>query len=283
MQVGEWNVLSVLEGTFMLDGGSMFGIVPKPLWSHRHPADERNRITMALRTLLVQRKDRRILIDCGIGDRFSSKQNEIYCYDSPLGGITGALAKLGVRPEDITDVIASHLHFDHVGGLLTRDDSKQLRPTFPKATLHVQEDCWKWAHNPSSWDQASFFKDDFDIISNSMRVNLLQGDREVAEQVRVRLTGGHTPGHQIVVIGTGNQSVVFCADLIPTVSHIRLPYIMSYDHQPLLTLEEKKMLLALALEENWILAFEHDPWLAACRLEEHNQRLVPGDQVCLNI
>jgi glyoxylase-like metal-dependent hydrolase (beta-lactamase superfamily II) len=282
MDIHSWKVESILEGTFGLDGGSMFGIVPKPLWSKRHPTDGQNRITMALRGLLLRSGDRRILVDAGIGDNFNAKQKVLYDQKMSPGGLVGVLAGLGVHPEEITDVIATHLHFDHVGGLVSRNRAGKKSPIFPKAKVFVQEEAWLWAHGASIWDQGSFFGDDFEIWEREMHLMLLQGDCEIAPGVRVEVASGHCPGHQIVQVGEGSGSLVFCADLIPTASHIRLPYIMAYDHQPLQTLEDKKVLLAQALEENWILGFEHDPFLAACQLKEQDGRVLPGEEIRLN-
>jgi len=282
MQVGSWNVQTLMEGTWLLDGGSMFGIVPKKLWAGAHPVDEQNRIVMALRCLLIRGPDRKILVDCGIGDRLNEKQQKIYQHRRSPGGITGCLARLGVQPGEITDVIASHLHFDHVGGLLTPAGDGRLEPTFENATVHVQEECWAWAGGPTVWDGGSFFPGDLPIWERLLKLNLLEGDCEIAEQIHVKVTCGHTPGQQIVVVGEGAGAVVYCADLIPTASHIRLPFIMAFDHLPLITLEEKTVLLAQALEENWTLVFDHDPYTPACRLMEENGRVIAGDAVCLN-
>jgi glyoxylase-like metal-dependent hydrolase (beta-lactamase superfamily II) len=283
MRIGSWQIFSVLEGTFGLDGGSMFGVVPRPLWSHRHVPDARNRISMALRPMLIQEPGGRcILVDAGVGQRFDFKQQEIYRYQTLFGGVAASLARLGIQTGQITDVIATHLHFDHVGGLLTCSPDGDLAPTFPGARLHVQEEAWNWAHAPSQWDRGSYFAGDFPIWDREMDLCLQRGDTEIAPGVRVQVTAGHTPGHQIVVVGEGRDSLVYCADLIPTASHVRLPWIMAFDQQPLLTLDEKKVLLAQAIEEDWILVFEHDPHLAACRLRERGDRVEPGEPVCLN-
>jgi glyoxylase-like metal-dependent hydrolase (beta-lactamase superfamily II) len=282
VRIQEWQVAAVLEGTFLLDGGSMFGIVPRPLWSRRHPPDERNRIVMALRPLLLRHGARCILVDAGIGERFDERQQEIYRYQAQGGGLLPGLARLGVRPEQISDVVATHLHFDHVGGLLTRTREGSLRPTFPAATVHLQQQAWDWARSPTLWDQGSYFAGDFEVWDHALRLNLLPGDDEIAPGVRVQVTGGHVPGQQILVVGDGPGSLAYCADLIPTATHLRLAYIMAYDQQPLVTLEEKKVLLAQALEENWILAFEHDPGVAACRLREQDGLVESGEELGLD-
>ena len=282
MRIGSWDVQTVLEGNFLLDGGSMFGIVPQALWSRYHKPDHKNRIVMALRALLLVGQDRKILVDCGIGNRFSESQQKIYKHEQAPGGLAGALAKLNIETDQITDVIATHLHFDHVGGMLTKSADGDLLPTFANATVHVQEDCWDWAHTPSVWDAGSFFAGDFDVWDKKLDIRLHGGHSQIAPGVRTRLTCGHTPGQQIVVVGEGRNALVYCADLIPTAAHIRLPYIMAYDHQPLSTLQEKKVLLAQALEENWVLVFEHDPGVTACRLVEKDGRVLPGEQICIN-
>lgn len=283
MKIGKWTLVTLLESTFRLDGGSMFGIVPRQLWARLFPPDEQNRILMALRVLLLSDGQRHILIDAGIGNRFSGKQQEIYQVRPCGDGIRTALARLGLSAEDITDCITTHLHFDHVAGLLTPDPAGKLRPTFPNAMIYIQEEGWRFAKTPSLWDQASFFQDDFERWEDEMNLQFLQGDCEIEQGIRVLATCGHTPGHQVVVIGEGERSAVFCGDLIPTAAHVRLPYIMAYDQQPLETLEEKEALLAQALEENWVLIFEHDPYTTAHRLEEKSGKIVVGEAVCINL
>jgi glyoxylase-like metal-dependent hydrolase (beta-lactamase superfamily II) len=164
-----------------------------------------------------------------------------------------------------------------------RREGDALVPTFPQARVHVQEEAWEWANAPSEWDQGSFFSGDFAIWERELKLTMLEGDVEIADGVRVQVTCGHTPGHQIVVVGSGPGSLVYCADLIPTADHLRLPYIMAYDQQPLLTLDEKKVLLAQALEEDWILVFEHDPKVAACRLTERDGQVSAGVRIDLNV
>lgn len=283
MQVGRWRVQAALEGSFLLDGGSMFGIVPRPLWARLHPPDEQGRITMALRTLVLCGQERCLLVDCGLGPRFMGKQQEIYRYRGNAGGITEVLAKLGVPPTSVTDVVATHLHFDHVAGLLVQEPEGSLRPRFPKARVYVQRDCWEWARQPCDWDRASFFPDDLAVWEKQLDLRLLDGQAEIAPGVTVQPTCGHMPGHQIVIVEEGPGALVFCADLIPTAAHLKPPYIMAYDHRPLETLEEKKLLLARALEGDWILVFEHDPHLAACRLLEKGGAAVAGPALCLQL
>ncbi len=283
MKIGTWNVYSILEGTFGLDGGSMFGIVPKLLWSKHHAPDENNRITMALRPMLITDGHRHILVDAGIGPRFDEKQQRIYRYEPADTGLVKSLQTLGIAPHEITDVIATHLHFDHVSGLLALDDKGQLRPVFANARIHIQDEAWNWAREPSQWDRASFFPHDFEVWEKELSLSMVQGDFQIAPGVRVQRTQGHTPGHQIVVVGQGKGSVVFCADLIPTAAHVNLAWIMAYDHKPLMTLDEKRVLLAQAVEEDWILVFEHDPNTVACHLKEERGKVLPGEAVSLDL
>ncbi len=279
MKIGRWQVDTVLEGTFLLDGGSMFGIVPKTLWQRYHPSDANNRIVMALRVLVCRSEDRCIVVDCGLGRRFTGKQEEIYGYTPHQGGLLAGLGRLGIEPEQVTDVVASHLHFDHMGGLLQPVDGGGLEPVFPRARLHVQKECWDWARSPSDWDRASFIRGDFDIWQERLELNLFHGEQEIAPGILAMPAPGHTPGHQIVIVRGAGGGLVFCADLIPTATHVRLPYIMAYDHKPVVTLEQKKLLLARALEEGWILVFEHDPAVVACRVGEKDGRPVCGEHI----
>ncbi len=283
MKIGGWNVLAVCESTFALDGGTMFGITPRTVWASYQEPDEYNRITLTARSLLLIGDERRILIDCGIGERLTDTQRALYQQKALPVGLVKALARCHVGVESITDVIATHLHFDHVGGLFQPDPSGRVLPTFPQATVHVQQEALDWARNPSIFDEDSFLPDDLACFEDYLRLQLLTGDCEIAPGVRVQATAGHTPGHQIVIIGQGSRALVFCADLIPTAAHIHLPHIAAYDHRPVQTVDEKKLLLAQALEENWILVFEHDPKMAACALAERDGRVVPGRPICLNV
>jgi glyoxylase-like metal-dependent hydrolase (beta-lactamase superfamily II) len=281
MRIDGWQIDPLLEGTFLLDGGSMFGVVPRALWSRHHPPDDQGRIVMALRCLLLRGHGRCILVDTGIGDRFDDAQQAIYQHTPRPGGLPAALAALGLGPGDVSDVVVTHLHFDHAAGLLAPDGRGGLGPAFPRARVHLQEAAWRWAQAPSPLDQASFFHADLARWEADLDLRLLRGDAFLEEGLRAQVTGGHTPGHQIVVVGEGEGALVFPADLIPTATHVRLPWIMAYDHQPLLTLDEKKVLLAQAMEEGWCLVFEHDPRVSACRLEERDGRVVPGEPMDL--
>ncbi|HSG27063.1 MAG TPA: MBL fold metallo-hydrolase, partial [Candidatus Krumholzibacterium sp.] len=247
-----------------LDGGAMFGVVPKVLWQKTDPADENNRISMHMRLLYGERDGRRFLIDSGAGTKLDVKMTGNYQIECrPLGDV---LSEEGIDPGGITDVIATHLHFDHAGGYTYYGPDGGMRLTFPSAVHHFQKRQWEAANNPNAKDRASFIPENFVDIGRLGRLDLVDGEAEVLPGVRVVPTEGHTPGHQVVIIDTGEVKVMYCGDLIPLASHVNLPYIMAYDHYPLSTLDEKTRLLRAAAEEGWILFFEHDPSIAACKV-----------------
>jgi glyoxylase-like metal-dependent hydrolase (beta-lactamase superfamily II) len=278
MRFGAFDVCSLHTGTFALDGGALFGVVPRPLWSRFHPPDEHNRVTLALRCLLVRRDDRVLLIDTGMADDGPEHLRERYVLRNQ-GGLTGALARAGVRPEDVTDVVVSHLQIDHAGGATVRE-GERFRPRFPNATVHVQRRQWAWAQRPTERDAGSYDVAAFRCLETSHHLHLLNGPTELVEGMRILISEGHTIGQQLVLLdGGGDGKLVFTADMIPTTTHVRVPYIMAYDLYPLTTLEEKKLLLAQALEEDWILVLDHDPEVPACRLQEGPQGVEVGPAV----
>lgn len=281
---GPFQISSVNGGYFGLDGGAMFGIVPRPLWERSIAADAKNRIRLAARCLLIVDErgasPRRILVDTGVGDKYNAKEMEIFDIDLPDGGLVGAVARLGFEPEDITDVIITHLHFDHVGGATQRDSSGEYRPTFPKATFHVQQRMWTWAQHPTEKDSGSFRRNTYEALASAGCLHFLEGSTEIVPGLNLILSEGHTVGQQLPILDGGDDGkLLFCGDLIPTRSHIHLPWIMGYDLYPLTTLEEKKLVLAKALEEDWTLFFDHDPEVPACRLAQEKGRVVVGDTV----
>lgn len=262
IKIGEFQLFSVESGRFALDGGAMFGVVPKNLWNKTNPADEQNRIELALRCLLLKGKDKNILIDTGIGNKLNEKLAKIYKVDHSEFTLLESLAKADLRPNDVTDVVISHLHFDHTGGT-TYEKNGEIHLTFPKAQHHIQKEHWDWANSPAEKDNASFIKENFSVIKNHGNLNLLEGPKELYPGIEVLVLYGHTLGMQAVKISDGKHTLLYCADLIPTASHIPIPWVMAYDNNPLITIEEKKRLLPKAVEENWILFFEHDPYRAA--------------------
>ena len=262
MKIGQYDIYPIETCRFGLDGGAMFGIVPKPLWSKINPPDERNRIELASRAMLIVGNGRKILVDNGNGSKFTDKQVDIYKLDVSRYELKKSLEHRGVKPADITDVILTHLHFDHAGGSTYRDGA-EVKPTFPNATYYVQRAHWEQAQNPSEKDRGSFMPDDFMPLDRHGVLTFTEGEGEILPGIQVLVVNGHTTAQQLPKISDGKTTVLFCCDLLPTTSHIPLPYIMAYDFRPLVTLEEKKRVLGRAYEEQWTLFFEHDPSVAA--------------------
>ena len=258
-KIGPYQLTSTDTGRFALDGGAMFGVVPKVLWSRTNPSDDVNRINMALRSLLIKDNKHNILVDCGLPFSTDDKFNKIYAVDHSEYSLQKSLSDLGLTPEDITDVIVTHLHFDHAGALSKLEGNDRV-PMFPNANIHIQKEHWKHALNPTERDQASFIIDTYRFLDGSGKLNLIDGPGELFPGIHLDVVNGHTPFQQMVRITDGDNTVLYTADLIPTASHIPLPYIMGYDLNPLKTLEEKKAVLPRAVEENWTLVFEHDPY-----------------------
>jgi len=260
---------SLVECEFALDGGAMFGIVPRPLWERSQPADEQNRITLATRCLLIETPQHRILVDTGMGTKWRGKERDIYRVVHPRGSLREQLAAIGVEPDTITDVLLTHLHFDHAGGLTFVDDDARPRATFPNATHWIQRENWLWAHRPTLRDAGSYRRENFAIFGepSSPKLRLLDGATTLFDGcVRVLPMRGHTPGMQIVCFSWRGQVVAYLADLIPTSSHIRLPYVMGYDCFPLTTVDEKREVLEHAARYQWVLALEHDPKIGFIRV-----------------
>ncbi len=266
MKIGKYNIHTVNSGYFYLDGGAMFGIIPKPLWEKTNPADEANRIKLATRNLLLVSEDKKILIDTGMGNKWSKKLIEIYKIEQDEFSLQTSLAKLSVKPENITDVLLTHLHFDHTGGSTEMINGKLL-PAFQNAKYHVSEKNFNWAMNSSERDKGSYVKDNFlPLFENG--VLYFFKDKLFDDEIDLIEVNGHTFGMQLVKISDSANIILFCADLFPFTSHIPLPYIMGYELQPLLTVEEKKQILPKVVDENWKLCFEHDPFYPFATVEK---------------
>ncbi len=264
--IGKYQIHIIESGYFYLDGGAMFGIIPKPLWEKTNPADESNRVKLATRNLLLVSDDKKILIDTGMGNKWSKKSNEIYRIEQDEFSLQSTLSKLSIKPKDITDVLLTHLHFDHTGCSTELMDGKII-PAFKNAKYHVSEKNFDWAMNPSERDKGSYIKDNFlPLFENG--VLLFTKDKFFDDGIELIEVNGHTFGMQLVKISDTSNTILFCADLFPTSSHIPLPYVMGYDLQPLVTVEEKKQILPKAVEENWKLFFEHDPMYAFAMVEK---------------
>jgi len=266
VKIGRYEVNTLETGRFGLDGGAMFGIVPKPIWNKFHPADDRNRIELAMRVLLIRDATRNILVDVGIGTKLSEKLVDIYRVDHAVNSLASSLGKFGLSASDVTHVILTHLHFDHAGGSTERENGV-LRPTFPKARYYVQKAQWALATNPTDKDRGSFMPDDFLPLMEHGVLELLDGGGEIVPGVELILVHGHTDAQQLVYIRGDGNSFLYCCDLIPTAGHLPYPYVMAYDLRPLVTIEEKKKILGRAYEEDTILVFEHDPHIEAGRIQ----------------
>jgi glyoxylase-like metal-dependent hydrolase (beta-lactamase superfamily II) len=271
IDLGGLSLTPLLDARFRLDGGAMFGVVPKPLWERRAPADERNRISLASRPLLVQGSTKTLLVDGGIGDKMSPKHVDIYAIDRARN-ITHELADLGLSVEDIEIALASHLHFDHVGGYSTRLESGEIVPAFPKARYVIRADEWEDATHPHERNRASYLQDDFVPLKSAGVVDFVDGDAEIIPGVRVRWTGGHARNHQVVMVESGGRTAVFTADMIPTTAHVDEPWIMGYDLYPMDTLAFKKAFLREAIDRDYLIFFEHDPKIAAGYIREKDGR-----------
>ena len=265
MRLAGYDIHTLHAGDFMLDGGAMFGVVPRVLWERTDAPDERNRILMGLNCLLIMRGQEKILVDTGVGDKFDAK----------FGGMFGIhrdktlldqLADLHLRPEDITHVIMSHMHFDHIGWNTRRNASGEIVPTFPNAKYFAQRGEYEVANNPDERSRASYIKWNWEALGSQLQ--LLDGTTEVLPGVESFLAPGHTLYHTIVKVQSAGKTVAFMADLVPTTSHLKTTYVMGYDLYPKLTMELKPKILQQAFAENWLLVFEHAPRLKAGYLQQ---------------
>lgn len=258
MQIGKFKLTALEFGRFKLDGGAMFGVIPKVLWQKYHPADEMNRIDMALRCLLIEFENRKILIDTGFGQDRSEKFRKIFEFDGDNDYLEKSLAHIGLTPEDITDVVLTHLHFDHGGGS-TIDKNNNPIPAFPNARYFIQKEQLEHARSRFERDKASYLPEDFEPLINAGVVDIVDGEWEMLPGIDFMICNGHTPSMQLARVRDAGTTLLYGADLIPLASQFPLPWIMSYDLEPVKTLEEKRKILTLAAEEKWIFFFEHDP------------------------
>ena len=268
--LGRWRIHALQAGGQKLDGGAMFGVVPKPLWERRIAPDERNRIPLGMRCLLVEHERGLVLIDNGAGNKENAKFHDIYGVENagPDGRtmLEAALAESGHAPEDITLMIDTHLHFDHAGGNTWRDAEGAVRPTFPNARYVVQRGEYAWATHTNERTAASYFPHNFVPVLEAGLFDFVEGECEVWPGITVVPTPGHVPHHQGVLLSSGGEQAFFAADLVPTASHLPLPWIMGYDVEPLRTLESKRRILTRAATEEWLIVFEHDAKLAWSRV-----------------
>jgi glyoxylase-like metal-dependent hydrolase (beta-lactamase superfamily II) len=266
MRTGDLDVTVLEGGSFHLDGGAMHGVVPKTLWSELVSCDEHNRCEYATRCLLVQGRGHRVLVETGNGDKFSPRLREIYGISHGRSVVT-ALREQAIDPESVDTVVMSHLHFDHSGGATRRGPVGALVPTFPRARHVVQEREWQDALHPHERNRASYLPDNYLPLEAAGLLALARGEEEVAPGIRVLPTPGHTAGHQSILIGDpGDPRLLLLGDIVPTQVHVKLPWLMAYDLDPVGTLETKRALLARAAREGWIVVFGHDAQHAAARL-----------------
>ena len=255
--IGDIEVIRLLDGTFRVDGGAMFGVVPRTLWAKRAVPDRENRITLALNCFLIRTPETTLLLDTGVGPHVDRRYVDFYSFERDPG-LFGALADLCLGPADIDIVVNSHLHFDHCGGNTLRTAEGRWVPAFPKARYVVQRGEWEQALHPVERDKPSYLPARLKPLGESKTLSLLDGDAPVAPGVEAVVVPGHTAFHQSVKIVSGGRTFFYLGDTVPTAAHIDLPYIMSYDLYPVDTFNNKKALLALAAEEGWVVAFSHD-------------------------
>lgn len=257
----------------------MFGVVPRTLWEKRLSPDDKNRIPMAMRLLLARGHGKTVLVDAGAGGGYTDKNNEIYAFKGH-DDLRGSLRSAGVSAEDVTDVVITHLHFDHGAGVCeSREDGEGWRLVFPGARHHVQRTQYEHALAPNPRDRASYFRDRIEILETEKALELHDGPWTLAAGFEVLVFDGHTPGQQLPKISGGGNTLFYCGDLIPTRHHVPTPYIMSYDLHPVTAMDEKIPVLERAHNERWVLFFEHDPDIAACRLELDGKHFAAGETV----
>jgi len=276
MKLGSLEIFAVTDGPFKLDGGQLFGIVPKPLWSRLVNCDERNRVTIAMTPLVVRAPDGIILIECGTGRKHNAKMRDIYGISDDIE-LVKSLGELGIKPDDVTAVILSHLHHDHAGSCTRlvdpryREEKNKLDhsvPTFPNARYFVQRGEWEQATNPNPATKGTYLPENFLPLERAGRLELLDGDCELFPGISVKVTGGHTDHHQAVIVQSDGAGVIFAGDAAPLVTSLRPAYNTAFDHHPIETMRAKAELFDLAMQNGWMVWFYHDPRVAAATLKQ---------------
>lgn len=279
MRFGDWDVRTCIAGRFRLDGGAMFGVVPKTMWERLLPPDEFNRVPMVMRILLVRGQGRTIVVDVGSGGGHSEKNRQIYAFED-TEHLADAIRSKGVETGEVTDVLLTHLHFDHGAGVV-EPDGDDWRLIFPGALHHVQRSQWQHALEPNARDRASYYEDRLRVMEREGVLRLYDGPWSLGAGFDLLVFNGHTPGQQLPVIGGGQGSAFFCGDLFPTHHHLPTPYVMSYDLFPLTAMDEKVGLLERATAGQWVLCFEHDAEIEACHIQKEGKRFVMGGAVSI--
>jgi glyoxylase-like metal-dependent hydrolase (beta-lactamase superfamily II) len=281
MKIGTYTLHTLELGSFGLDGGAMFGIVPKVLWQKENPADDQNRIDMRTRCLLIrdEQNKKNILVDCGLGDKDDAKFKERYKI-APYA-LDHELAKHGLSSDDITDVIATHFHFDHMGGLTKFDSAGKLVSRFPNAKIWAQKRNWAHAWKPNDKDKASYLLDNYSIYEGDSRLQLVDGPEEILPGIKMVISEGHTISMQHPLISDGTTSLIYCADIIPMSAHVRTAWVMGYDCFPLTTIAEKKKILADCVEKETVVFFEHCPYMDGARIQWTGKDFAVKEKVML--
>ena len=263
MQFGEFELFVVSDGTFRLDGGAMFGTIPKILWERTNPADDRNRILMGLNCLLIRTPTENILVDTGLGRDYDEKFAFLYDVDQSQTELSRSLAAAGIGAADISKVILTHLHFDHAGGNCFREETGEFQPTFPNAVYYINQGELAYAKGPDPRSKPSYLPHTWEPLEKQGQVALISGDEEITPGVTVVPAPGHTPNHQIVTVQSGELTACFLADLVPTPSHLKTHYIMGFDLDASTAMKNKERVLKQAQAESWLLIFEHSPEVKA--------------------
>lgn len=273
------RISSIQSGLFKLDGGAMFGVVPKSMWNRLNPSDDKNMCTWSMRCLLIETGERKILVDTGMGDKQDERFRSHFYPHGPFS-LENSLAEKGLKAEDITDVFLTHLHFDHAGGAVRRLDDGSLVPTFPNATYWSNKRHYDWAFDPNERERASFLKENFVPLLDHSKLEFLDLDKgdQWLPGIGIHTVYGHTEGMMLLELEHSERKMYYCADLIPSSGHIKMPYIMSYDVRPLETLSEKQYLLPKALEEDALLIFEHDREVECCSLTKDKRGRIVMDR-----
>lgn len=276
VQLGEFKLTAISDGLFKLDGGAMFGIVPKPLWEKVSPADKSNRIVLGLNCLLIETAGKNYIIDTGFGNKHDSKFLDIHDIERPPDLLT-SLAEAGLSPADIDGVILTHLHYDHCGWNTVYNDEGAPVPTFPNAAYYVQKREWELANDPDPRSEGSYLAENFAPIAGAGQLRLIDGDAPIAPGIRFELTGGHSEGHAIVVIESKGETCVYLGDLIPSTFHLRIKWTMGFDSHPAELVAAKQDVLKRVVAGKWMVAFEHDPEHRLSRIEKDGgaYRFVP--------